>query len=207
VEAASRSGSSAKARRWHRIAAAILTAAAIIAQTCAADAQSGDATITYHGVEFPAALAGGERIGTRDYEPTNPGLGFSAGYRHRGATSTVYIYDAGVRSIPDDIRTPIVVQQLEQAKSDIRLRAEREGAVVKRMSAFEIVDASGQPRLTCEGFDLRRADKAVPTDTYVCVGVAKGKFFKMRTSMRQRRDSEAEVRRFADAWAAKLWRP
>ena len=194
-------------RSRRRVAAVILTAAVVIAKTCAAGAQSGNATVTYHGVEFPAAIAGGERFGTRDYEPTSPGLGFSAGYRHRGATSTVYVYDARLPSIPDDIHAPIVAQQFEQAKSDIRVRAEREGSVVNRMSAFEIVDASGRPRLTCEGFDLRRTDMAVPTDTYVCVGVAKGNFFKMRTSMRQRRDSQAEVRRFADAWVARLWNP
>jgi hypothetical protein len=129
-------------RRGRRLAAIILTAAAVIAKTCAAGAQPGDAT-----------------------------------------------------------------RQFEQAKSDVRVRAEREGSVVNRMSAFEIVDASGRPRLMCEGFDLRQADIAVPTDTYVCVGVAKGKFIKMRTSMRQRADSQAEVRRFADAWVAKLWNP
>src|SRR5262245_42545966 len=194
-------------RSRRRVAAVILTAAAVIAKACAAGAEPADATITYHGVEFPAAVAGGERIGTRDYEPDYPGLGFSAGYRHRGATSTVYVYDARLPSIPDDIRAPIVAQQFQQAKSDIRVRAEREGSAVSRMSAFEIVDASGRPRLMCQGFDLRRTDSAVPTDTYVCVGVAKGKFFKMRTSMRQRADSEAEARRFADAWVARLWNP
>ena len=133
------------ARSRRRVAAVILTAAAVIANACAAGAQSSDA-ITYHGVEFPAAIAGGERIGTRDYEPDYPGLGFSAGYRHRGATTTVYVYDARLPSIPDDIRAPIVAQQFQQAKSDIRVRAEREGSAVSRMSAFEIVDASGRPR-------------------------------------------------------------
>jgi hypothetical protein len=121
----------------------------MIATTCIVRAQSDNRLVTYYGVEFPAQFAQGRRISTRDYEPTNPGLGFSAGYRHLGAISTLYIYDAKVSSIPDDIRAPVVVQQLEQAKGDIR-RAQAEGAILNSKGPFTIADASGRTRLTCE---------------------------------------------------------
>jgi hypothetical protein len=129
-------------RFLRRIVTFILVAGVVIATTCVGRAQSDNQPITYYGVEFPAQFAEGQRISTRDYEPASPGLGFSAGYRHRGAVSTVYIYDAKVSAIPDDIRAPVVVQQLEQAKGDIS-RAQSEGAILNSKGLFTIADARG----------------------------------------------------------------
>ena len=190
---------------FRRIACAVLAAGALIAASCDVRAQPDTQTINYHGVEFPAQFAQGQRISTRDYEPTNPGLGFSAGYRHLGAVSTVYIYDAKVSAIPEDIRAPVVVQQFEQAKDDIR-RGQPEGAILNSKGPFTIADASGRARLICEGFNLRRSSADRPVDTYVCLGVANKKFFKVRTTMPQGEDSQREVRRFIGAWVARLWK-
>ncbi|MBI3702605.1 MAG: hypothetical protein HY244_01835 [Rhizobiales bacterium] len=192
-------------RFLRRIAVFILAAGVAIAVPGAGRAQSDNQPIVYHGVEFPAQFAEGQRISTRDYEPTNPGLGFSAGYRHRGAVSTVYIYDAKVSPIPDDIRAPVVLQQFEQAKGDIR-RGQPEGAILTSKGAFVIADANGRSRLACEGFSLKRSSADRPFDTYLCLGVANKKFFKVRTTMPQDEASQREVRRFVGAWAAKLWK-
>jgi len=189
---------------FRRIACAVLAAGTLIAASCAVRAQPDTQTINYHGVAFPAAFAGGTRISTRDYEPTHPGLGFSAGYRHRGAISTVFIYDAKVSSIPDDIRSPVVIQQFEQAKGDIR-QGQPEGAILNSKGVFAIADASGRARLTCEGFNLRRSSADQPVDTYLCLGAVNKKFFKVRTTMPQGENSQREVRRFIGVWVAKIW--
>lgn len=191
--------------RWRRIVSGILAVGAVIAATGVGRAQSDNQAVTYYGVEFPAQFAQGQRISTRDYEPTNPGLGFSAVYRHFGAISTVYIYDAKVSAIPDDIRAPVVVQQFERAKGDIR-RGYPEGAIFNSKGPFAIADARGRPRLTCEGFNLRWGSADRPLDTYLCLGVVNQKFFKVRTTMPQDEDSQREVQRFIGAWVAQLWK-
>jgi len=176
-----------------------------IASTALAQAPSDDQPITHYGVTFPARFADGERIETRDFEPTNPGLGFSAGYRHHGAISTIYIYDTRLTSIPDDIRVPVVAQQFAQARDDIQ-RLLPNGSTFNSRATFVIADAARKPRLNCEGFDLSRSDMNQPLHTYLCLGVMNGKFFKVRTTMPQRSDSETEVRRFLGAWTAAIWK-
>ena len=191
--------------RWRRIVSVILAAGAVVATAGVGRAQSDNQLVTYHGVDFPAQFAQGQRISTRDYEPTNPGLGFSAGYRHRGAISTVYLYDLRLPAIPDDLRADLVTRQFEQAKGDIH-RAQPAGATIASKGTFTIADAGKRPRLTCEGFALQRSSADAPLDSYLCLGVAKGKFLKVRTTMPQSQTSQAEVRRFIGAWVAAIWK-
>jgi hypothetical protein len=186
------------------IALIIAAVSLLAAATHVCLAQSPDQAITYHGVEFPAAFADGERFDPRDYEPTNPGLGFSAGYRHRGAISTVYVYDLRQTSIPDNIAAAPVVQQFEQANSDIRRSWPAAGTLASK-GVFTVADGRGRPRLKCEGYDGDRGN-GVPLHTYVCVGAAKGKFFKIRTTMPRQDGSLDEVKRFVGAWVGKLWK-
>jgi hypothetical protein len=58
--------------------------------------------------------------------------------------------------------------------------------------------------LNCAGYSLKTAD-AEPKVSYLCLGVAKGKFFKVRTAMPQSPNSEAELRKFVAAWESEIW--
>jgi hypothetical protein len=125
------------------------------------------------------------------------------GYRHRGAESTVYIYDGGLPRIRDDLDAPVVAQQLEQAR--LAIRRARPAGTVEDKGHFAITDSQRRPRLICDGVVMKngiRGDNpsAPPIDSFVCLGIVNGKFFKVRTSMLQRPDSEAEVRSFVRAW-------
>jgi tetratricopeptide (TPR) repeat protein len=166
-------------------------------------AQAPDQPVTYYGLTFPAEIGGGRRGDVHDYETTHPGLGYSVGYRHRGAQSTVYIYDGGLPWIPDDLHGSVVTQQLEQSRLAIR-RGRPDGAVEDK-GQFAITDSQRRPSLICDRVvmknGIRGDDPGVPPiDSFVCLGVVNGKFFKVRTSMPQRPDSEAEVRSFVGAW-------
>jgi hypothetical protein len=187
-----------------RFVVAVLVALAFVGPANTQNDAQSDDSVSYYGVDFPVEIADGRRFSTRDFEPTNPGLGFSAGYRHRGAISTLYIYDAQVRSIPDDLAAPVLVAQFEQAKRDIQ-RAQPNSAALTSKGKFTLADAGGRPRLNCEGFGLARSGEPA-RDTYLCLGVANGKFFKVRTTMAQSPDSQAEIQRFIGAWAAKIWK-
>lgn len=75
---------------------------------------------------------------------------------------------------------------------------------------FAIMDGRQQPLLICDGVIIRngvRGDNpdAPPIDSFVCLGVVNGKFFKVRTSMPRQPDSKAEVRSFVAAWVDRLW--
>jgi hypothetical protein len=88
-----------------RIGRTILLALAIVGWPAFARAQPpADETVAFHGLNFPASIAGAERVSVREYEKDNPGLGYSVGYRQPDAVTTVYIYDLKARNIPDDPR-------------------------------------------------------------------------------------------------------
>jgi len=69
--------------------------------------------VTVYDFTFPDEIAGAQRISFRDYESNQPGLGYSAGYKQGNLIGTVYIYDDGKQSIPDDPQSPLVKAQLE----------------------------------------------------------------------------------------------
>jgi hypothetical protein len=166
-------------------------------------AQAPDQPVTYYGLTFPMEIGGGRRGDVHDYETTHPGLGYSVGYRHRGAQSTVYIYDGGLPPIPDDLHAPALTQQLEQSR--LAIHRHQPAGTVEDKGHFTITDSQRRSRLICDGVVMKnglRGDNpgAPPIDSFVCLGVVNGKFFKVRTSMPQRPDSEAEVRSFVRAW-------
>jgi hypothetical protein len=171
-------------------------------------AQAPNEPVTYYGLTFPVEIGGARRISVRDYETTHPGLGYSAGYQLRNITHTVYIYDSGVSRIPDDLRSPVVTQQLAQAHMDI-VRARPAGSV-EDTGHFTIVDRAQRPRLTCDAVTIKNGFNgdtpgAPPADSYVCVGIVNGKFFKVRTSMLHRPDAEEVTRSFLGSWVDSIW--
>ena len=168
--------------------------------------QAPNEPVTYLGLTFPPEIGGAPRIGVRAYEPDNPGLGYSAGYRHGEATSTVYIYDNRVPSIPDNLKSAVVRGQFEQAIADVG-RVPQLSLSIKEKNAFTIHDSSKRERLICSAYVMTRQPGSSVFDTFVCLGVFKGKFLKVRTTMPQTANAESEVRRFIGLWVARLWSP
>lgn len=73
-------------------------------------------------IQFPDQIA--QLALTQQHEYPTPELGVSLGYQ--GAVqATVYIYNAGLASIPSDIHAPVVRQQIAQAGQDIRVMHQR----------------------------------------------------------------------------------
>jgi hypothetical protein len=168
--------------------------------------QTPNEPVTYFGVTFPPEIGGAPRISVRAYEPNSPGLGYSAGYRHGEATSTVYVYDDRVLSIPDNLKSAVVRSQFEQAKADVG-RVSQVSLSIKERNAFTIHDSSKRERLVCSAYVITRQPDSSAFDTFVCLGVFKGKFLKVRTTMPQTANAESEVRRFIGLWVDRLWSP
>jgi hypothetical protein len=172
-----------------------------VAYAQAPPAQTPDGPVTYLGLTFPSEIGGVQRFNVRAYEPDNPGLGYSAAYRQGEATSTVYIYDNGVPSIPDKLDSTVFRDQFKKVKADVGRAVQ--GTSVKETVTFTILDALRRARLICSAYVLTRESRAY--DSFVCLGVFNGKFFKVRTTMPQRADAQVEIRRFVGLWVARMW--
>jgi hypothetical protein len=92
------------------VCAALVTFLAAV--TGAAAQTSVRKPVTVFDFTFPEEIAGAQRFNVADHESSQPGLGHSAGYRQGNLTGTVYIYDDGKQSIPDDPQSPLVKAQL-----------------------------------------------------------------------------------------------
>src|SRR2546423_730367 len=139
----------------HRVVSIAFTGLIALSAMPALRAQVPEQSVTYYGLTFPMEIGGARRISVRDYETTNPGLGYSAGYQHRGATSTLYIYDGKVAAIPDDPRAPMVTEQIEQARSNIS-EAQPARTTVEDKGTFTIADSGNRPRLVCDRFVIKK---------------------------------------------------
>jgi hypothetical protein len=180
----------------------VVLIAFLSAVTGAAAQTSVKGPVTVFDFTFPEEIAGAQRISFRDYRSIRPGLGYSAGYQQGNLIGTVYIYDDGKQSIPDDPQSPLVKAQLEQSRRDVL--GLRQGVRVKVdvKEDFTIEDAHGRTRLICTAFAITGEDGR-PRGSFSCLGVAKNKFLKFRISG----VSQAEARRFANAWIDLLWPP
>src|SRR5262249_13052962 len=130
---------------------------------------------------FPEEIAGAQRSGIYDYESREPGLGYSAAYHQENLTGTVYIYDDGNQSIPDDPHSPLVQAQLERSLQDIFGLWHGTGVKVDLKEEFTAEDVHGRTRLICARLIIT-GDDGRPRETFSCLGVAKNKFLKFRIS-------------------------
>jgi hypothetical protein len=118
---------------------------------------------------FPIEFKGAKRLSVRSYG--DPGLGYSVGYRHGPIVLTIYIYDRGRKSIPNDPDDPIMAREL---MSSIKGDANAE---IK--DTFAVSDERKVTRMYCVWL---RLENNIESGT--CLGAAKNKFIKLVASAR-----------------------
>ena len=154
-----------------RIVCAVLSAFLSVV-TGAAAQTSAKGPVTVFDFTFPEEVAGAQRFSFRDYESSQPGLGYSAGYHQGNLTGTVYIYDDRKQSIPDDPQSPPVKAQLEKSRTELVGLWHGVGVRVDVKEEFTIEDARGRTRLICAAFAITD-DDGRPRDSFSCLGVTK----------------------------------
>jgi hypothetical protein len=87
--------------------------------TLSVDAQTNSYMHPETGLVFPETLVEMPMVSLTDHEKDNPGLGMSIGYNAPGITVTVYLYTLGLRSISDDLASPILKEHFNQVMQDI----------------------------------------------------------------------------------------
>lgn len=171
----------------------ILSAAAALLLILSAQARGPD-------FDFPAEIAGFARGPRTDYESRAPGLGYPMAYTNGRWKADIYVYDAGVRTIPDGPSSPAVEAQLAQAVGDIRTAVERgfyRGS--EDLGPVRLPGAAGT-RLACRAIAIDHPALGL-TESLLCLTGLGGRFVKFRLSgPAATRPREAEAERFMTGW-------
>jgi hypothetical protein len=132
-------------------------------------------------IDFPD-LKGLNRSKIRTYD--EPGLGYSLAYTKPGFTATVYVYNRGLKKVPDGPKS-------DEVKDEMKRLADEIDAVTKRgvyksfkeLGKEEIVPlgkGKGAPSTLRRRFEIERKDGTVLSEGYV-TGF-KNHFLKIRIS-------------------------
>jgi hypothetical protein len=101
---------------------AILLALALMAQPARVPApERNDET----GLAFPDKIGPARKVGSADYGKTSgaPELGYAWNYETQAITTTFFIYNFGIASIPSGATGSSVLTQFQQATADIEIGA------------------------------------------------------------------------------------
>ena len=165
----------------------------------------GDAPVFYD-LRFPDAVAGFTRGQVIDFEKDQPGLGYDVKYSGRGWIIDVFIYDAGLKDIPDSPLSDLVRRQFIQARGDIiRGRQRNPNDTIEEKETFQISTPDKTVRFVCGSFLI--ASDGRQLDSYLCLTAWKGKFVKYRltTLHRDGAGAGAVAERFVSGWVDVLW--
>jgi hypothetical protein len=186
---------------WRLLCAAVLgvvVGVGVIAEVAAQQQVpvSPDQPARVYDYVFPAEFDRAKRLSVRGYD--DPGLGYSVGYQRGPVTMTIYIYDLGRKSIPNNADDPIVVGELTSSiKEAVQVRKN-----VELKKSFALPDARKVTRLNCAWLSYEGN-----VEGGVCLGAAKSKFIKFRTSAPENPDSLAVGVFFVRSWLPFFWPP
>ena len=166
---------------------------------------AASAAVSYFGLAFPERVGGAQIGPVTDFEKDHPGAGYGVRYLQQGWVIDVYIYDRGVASIPTDVESDTVKNELRSAQRYI-YAAQAQGAYsdVKAIGGSVIKDGQGRPRFLCVYFTLVRQNMGT-ADSYACVTSWNNKFVKFRLTTAQNPGSSDDLSRFLRGWMTVLW--
>ncbi len=183
-----------------RARAGILTAIAVLVSAVAASAQVKLDTI--YGLPIPDRVGGLFYLQSVTYESKSPGLGYGLRFTGRpGWIVDVYLYDLGQRTIPVDVESDVIKNQLAQARGDVfELGKRGTYANVSDKGDFNI-PATGKPRFICSSFSYLRGERVdIDVDSYLCLSSWKDKFVKVRMTGPKGTLTRADANSFVQAW-------
>jgi hypothetical protein len=158
------------------------------------------------GLIIPEQVGGLAHGPPTDYETKSPGLGYSLRFLRTGWAVDVYIYDFQLKSIPADIESPVVRDQLVRAKGDI-FEIGRRGSYANVEERGEFRVGSAKTGFVCAIFSyLRGEKKEQDVDSYLCLTSWDNKFIKIRMTALKGQMTRNDVTNFVEAWMPLLSR-
>jgi hypothetical protein len=133
------------------------------------------------GFECPDQLAGFTRTGVDDYESKEPGLGVACKYQlARDLFVDVYIYTAGMESVPKDVNDPLILQLHAQTLREIEQFAQMRGEQPQRLrdAKLEVSTDAGPVSVLYDSFLID--SKSGRRNTWVWLWTARNHVMKIR---------------------------
>ncbi len=134
---------------------------------------------------WPAAIGPWRRDGVTDYgaRTGNPGLGVGANYLPedgQGGAATFYLYDRNRRDLVDGADGEGVAAEIVEAIREIEVLApQRRYRLAARQGMAPVIGPGGRPTMRCEAM-LLEFEGDGPRRSILCIGVAGGRFVKLR---------------------------
>ena len=138
-------------------------------------------------------------------------LGRSFGFGASGISLTIYVYDFGLRDIPDGPDSVATCEQFERAKQEIQEGGNYQNVVLRREVTRRLSDVANAPLAREAQYEFDR--NGIHAVSVLWVTAADGYFVKLRLSLREEVADELEEARMqilatlADALAARPARP
>lgn len=138
--------------------------------------------------DLPAAVAGLRRGAVTDFEARPGGAGLGAAVEYRPAAggagvASVYWYDRGRTDLSEGARSLATDRELETARQEVvTLAPFRRYGVDASRPAPDVPGPDGRPALQCLRLDLL-FEGGARSDSFVCAGVLRGRFLKLRVSL------------------------
>jgi hypothetical protein len=138
-------------------------------------------------------------------------LGRSFGYGASGISLTIYVYDFGLRDIPDGPDSLAVCEQFERAKQEIQSGGNYQNVVLRRQVTRRMGDVANALQAREAQYEFDR--NGIHAVSLLWVTAADGYFVKLRLSLRQEVADELDDARaqilstLAEAFAARPVRP
>ena len=156
-----------------------------------------------------------QNIGPLRYTGTNRysdrRLGRSFGYGVSGISLTIYVYDYGLRDIPDGPDSVLACEQFERAKHEIEYGDNYQNVVLRGQSTRRMREGADSPLVREAHYELDR--NGIHAVSILWLTAADGYFVKLRLSLRGEVADELEDAReqilveLADAFAERPARP
>ncbi len=178
-----------------------LLAITVVALT-AATALAQEKSKTVFGLSIPDRVGSLSYRQSKDFESEKPGLGYALRFScPAGWLVDVYLYDRGLKTVPADVESGPVRDELAEGRDEVSELAKRGTYANLADTADFKIPETGKPRFVCLSFSYQRGDRVdVAVDSFLCLTSWRDKFVKLRMTGAKGTIARSDVTAFATAW-------
>jgi hypothetical protein len=155
-----------------------------------------------YGLSIPDRVGSLVYARSIDFESKSRGLGYALRFGGKpGWMVDVYLYDLGQRTIPADIESDVIRNQLAQARGDVFELGKRGTYADVTDKGDFTVPVTGKPSFICSSFSYLRGERVdIDVESYLCLSSWNNKFVKVRMTAPKGTMSRSDAMDFVQAW-------
>lgn len=166
-----------------RLAVAVIACACVLLGGAARAARLGDNTVRLLPSKFKLLQNIGPMRYTGENRYTDRRLGRSFGYGTNGVSLLIYVYDYGLKDLPDGPDSAAACEQFERAKHEIERGGNYENVVLRNEATRRMGDTADAPLAREALYEFDR--NGIHAWSYLWLTAADGYFIKLRLSLRE----------------------